>query len=104
MIHAFHAVETSIQVTMAPTETTISKLLSRLEVDTSNKETTIPTHHKKIMIAKVRKDNYEEVKGKLTSLYDAVSSKDDFSIVRNMKKIVPEFLSKNSQFERLDRE
>lgn len=70
----------------------------------NNKETTTPTHHQKIMIAKVRKDDYNTVSENLNHLFDAVASKDDNAIVKAMKKMVPEFLSRNSVFEKLDRE
>ena len=70
----------------------------------NNKETTTPTHHVKIMIAKVRKDNYLKVIDNLEQLFSAVGSKDDESIVRQMKQMIPEFISKNSVYEKLDRE
>lgn len=70
----------------------------------NNKETTEPTYHEKIMIAKVRKDNYEQVLDNLEYLFEEVRRKDDTAIVRGMKKMIPEFLSKNSVYEKLDRE
>ena len=56
------------------------------------KELTKPTYHEKIMIATVREYDYDEVKERIQKL-----------IVSAMKDIVPEFISKNSCFEALDK-
>ncbi len=65
-------------------------------------ENTLPTHHKKIMIAKVRDNNFEEVTSSIQELFQIIQTQHTFNIVREMKKIVPEFKSKNSQYEQLD--
>ena len=68
----------------------------------SNKENTIPTQHKRIMIAKVREYAYADaVKAadELEELSRAVNIPD---MVRLMKRTVPEFVSKNSRFEEYD--
>ncbi|MBP3943452.1 polysaccharide biosynthesis protein [Sphingobacteriaceae bacterium WQ 2009] len=67
-------------------------------------ENTMPTHHEKIMIAKVRENNFEEISRKFEVLKEAVNSQNNVQIVRQMKKIVPEFVSKNSIYEELDKE
>ena len=63
------------------------------------KEFTCPTYHEKIMIAKVREYDYEEVKQEIQKLIDLSYTSDTMGIVASMKKIVPEFVSKNSEFE-----
>ena len=68
----------------------------------NKKETTIKTHHPKIMIAKVQEYDYKEVDEKIdTLLYYSTQCK-DYLVVSQMKKIVPEFLSNNSPYEILD--
>lgn len=65
-------------------------------------ENTLPTHHEKIMIAKVRENCFEDVKVQLDLLFDMVSTQKNTNIVRQMKVIVPEFKSQNSIYESLD--
>ncbi|MBU8891573.1 MAG: polysaccharide biosynthesis protein, partial [Bacteroidales bacterium] len=65
-------------------------------------ENTIPTHHSKIMIAKVREYNLGQVKDKFKELIMLQKDHDNFNIVRKMKEIVPEFKSQNSVYEELD--
>ena len=67
-------------------------------------ENTMPTHHEKIMIAKVRENDFEEVSAKINKLFNVVTSQHNTNIVRQMKVIVPEFKSQNSEYERLDTE
>jgi FlaA1/EpsC-like NDP-sugar epimerase len=69
----------------------------------NNKEHTKPTYHNKIMIANVREYDYDEVRDKIQHLIDMSYSYDQMLIVAAMKKIVPEFISKNSCFEVLDK-
>ncbi|MCR4848618.1 MAG: polysaccharide biosynthesis protein [Bacteroidales bacterium] len=68
----------------------------------ATKENTMPTDNPKIMRAQVR--NYEavEVNALIEELAVALTSCDDFAIVRQMKRIVPEFKSNNSIFCQLD--
>ena len=63
----------------------------------ANKENTIETPNPKIMIAKVRTYQYDEVVKEIDDLI-AMKNDDPFAIVRKMKEIVPEYVSKNSQF------
>ena len=70
----------------------------------NDKETTMPTHHSKIMIGNVRTYQFEEVQLQITALLQAAKTNNDRLVVLNMKKIVPEFKSKNSVYERLDAE
>lgn len=61
-----------------------------------------PTHHPKILIAKEREvpvETFELIK-ELVALKD---SKENFELVALMKKIVPEYISNNSEFGKLDK-
>lgn len=67
------------------------------------KELTKPTHHEKIMIANVREYDYDEVNEQIGELIKSSYSYDQMAIVKGMKELVPEFKSKNSEFEVLDK-
>ena len=67
------------------------------------KELTKPTYHEKIMIATVREYDYDEVNERIQKLIDVSYTYDQMKIVAVMKDIVPEFVSKNSCFEVLDK-
>lgn len=70
----------------------------------SNTENTLPTSHDRIRIAKVREYDYADAlkaAQELERLSRAVIIPD---MVRLMKKVVPEFKSKNSRFEIYDKE
>ncbi|TAF43896.1 MAG: polysaccharide biosynthesis protein [Sphingobacteriales bacterium] len=66
-------------------------------------ENTIPTHHNKIMIAKVRDYCFNEVSKEIEKLVQLANMYEDVSVVRKMKNIVPEYKSNNSVYEELDR-
>ena len=65
-------------------------------------ENTMPTHHEKIMIGKVREYVFDEVEKQIYKLINSAKTQNDRQVVLNMKEIVPEFKSKNSVFEELD--
>lgn len=65
-------------------------------------EDTIPTHHEKIMIAKVREYAYPEVNNYIELFYDLVNDRNELKMVALMKELVPEFRSNYSRFEVLD--
>lgn len=67
------------------------------------KELTKPTHHEKIMIANVREYDYDEVEKQIEHLVEVSYTYDQMKIVAAMKELVPEFISKNSCFEVLDK-
>ncbi|MGO1597740.1 MAG: polysaccharide biosynthesis protein [Sphingobacterium sp.] len=67
-------------------------------------ENTLPTHHEKIMIAKVRENDFELVKNELQVLSKELESNDNIHVVRQMKEMIPEFKSQNSIYEQLDKE
>jgi FlaA1/EpsC-like NDP-sugar epimerase len=67
----------------------------------AEEENTIPTHHPQILKARTR----EELMSRLSSieeLIDLFDKQENTSIVKKMKEIVPEFISNNSDFEKLD--
>ncbi len=66
------------------------------------KETTLPTPHKRIKRAKVREYDFEEIKNEVIKLQAVVETGKTFDVVRQMKLIVPEFISKNSIYEEID--
>jgi FlaA1/EpsC-like NDP-sugar epimerase len=68
----------------------------------NDQENTIPTHHSKIMIGKVRDYDFETVKNDIQSLLDLYNTQNQTAIVAKMKEIVPEFISQNSPYEHLD--
>lgn len=65
-------------------------------------ESTLPTHHEKIMIALVKKINFEEVLKHIISLCEANQNMNQENTVSVMKKIVPEYISNNSPYGMLD--
>lgn len=67
----------------------------------ATKENTTETPNPKIMIAKVRTYDYDEVVKEIDELI-ALKNDDSFVIVKKMKQIVPEYVSKNSVFEVLN--
>lgn len=70
----------------------------------STMENTIPTSHRKIKIAKVRKYEYGDVLHAFRDLERLAVSVDIHGTVLRMKEIVPEFISRNSPFEAIDAE
>ena len=69
----------------------------------NEKETTLPTFHDKIKIAKVREYEYGVVKDSIKDLINLAIDADDMEIVAAMKGIVPEFRSQHSKYEILDK-
>ena len=68
----------------------------------NNKENTIKTHHEKIMIVKVREYNFNDVEKVIEELIEIAKTFDNYAIVKKIKEIVPEFISQNSVYEKLD--
>jgi FlaA1/EpsC-like NDP-sugar epimerase len=68
----------------------------------ANEENTIPTHHQKILIAKTRTESDEQMKH-IQTLVDLCIHQDNTAIVTQMKYIVPEFISNNSEYQKLDK-
>ncbi|NBL64825.1 polysaccharide biosynthesis protein [Flavobacterium sp. NST-5] len=63
---------------------------------------TLPTHHKKIMIAEEVFDNYEFVSQAVEEIINSGTDVSNEQLVWQMKQIVPEFKSLNSEFSSLD--
>ena len=69
----------------------------------NNMEDTIPTHHSKIMIAKIKQENFDTVSTLVNKIIEtAANSTEEMELVRLMKGMVPEFKSNYSRFEALD--
>ncbi len=66
-------------------------------------ENTLPSFHKKIRIAMVRNYEYADAERDLEELCDIAAKYDDMETVRKMKDIVPEYVSKHSRYEVLDK-
>ncbi len=69
----------------------------------SDSENTLKTYHEKIMIAKVREVALKDIESKFNDFRKLVNSaENENELVALMKALVPEFISNNSVFERLD--
>ena len=68
----------------------------------NNAENTLPTHHPQILIGKVREYDLKEVEEKVNHIIELFPSQDNFEIVACIKDLVPEYVSNNSEFEKLD--
>jgi len=67
----------------------------------ANDENTIPTYNDKIMIAKTENMNIKAIKKKIDTLI-SIEKISNNEIVSHLKAIVPEYISKNSEYEKLD--
>jgi FlaA1/EpsC-like NDP-sugar epimerase len=65
-------------------------------------EVSMPTHHPKILRAKVREYEFEEVSRQINRLISLFDSQNNLEMVRILKQLVPEYISSNSNFEQLD--
>lgn len=68
----------------------------------ADEESTMKTHHSQIMIAKVRKYEFDDIKEQYDQLIALYDSQNNEAIVSHIKQIAPEFISKNSIFSKLD--
>lgn len=66
-------------------------------------ENNLPTHHKQILIAKVSTEPLNTINTDTEKLISLFEKQDNFSIVEQMKKMVPEFKSNNSVYTQLDK-
>jgi FlaA1/EpsC-like NDP-sugar epimerase len=69
----------------------------------NDRENTKPTFHKKIRIAEVREYDFAQVSKDVDELIELSAHYDDMATVKKMKEIVPEYKSKNSEYEVLDK-
>lgn len=70
----------------------------------STEENTLPTSNKKIKIAKVRHYEYNDILAYYAEFENLARNAEVMNTVILMKKVVPEFISKNSRFEVLDKQ
>jgi FlaA1/EpsC-like NDP-sugar epimerase len=68
----------------------------------SNKENTDPTSHDRIRVAKVREYEHDKAKSVMAELEDLAIKVEIPEMVQLMKRTVPEFISKNSEYEKYD--
>lgn len=76
------------------------KLYEELLYDTA---TTLPTHHEKIMISKDQNETFEVISKEVENLRIFANQNNVIEVVKNMKKITPEFVSLNSEYSLLDK-
>ncbi len=69
----------------------------------TNSENTLPTHHPKILIGKVREYAYEEINNFVELFPDLVYDENELKMVALMKELVPEYRSNYSRYEVLDK-
>lgn len=70
----------------------------------SDQSKTLPTHHKKIMIAIDAPGNYEEINNYIEKIIKSATKLKSHKVVAKLKNLVPEFKSNNSTFEKLDKD
>ncbi len=63
----------------------------------------LPTPHEKIMVSMDPHMEFEEIEGLANIITKAALRRDQIEVVKLLKKIVPEFISNNSIFEKLDK-
>jgi FlaA1/EpsC-like NDP-sugar epimerase len=68
----------------------------------AKEENTIATHHPKILKAKVRDEDVAQLEA-INTLIGLFETQKNDEIVAKMKQIVPEFISNNSDYEKLDK-
>jgi FlaA1/EpsC-like NDP-sugar epimerase len=68
----------------------------------SDQENTMATHHPKILIGKVMEVEFKAIQSLVEKLISYSEIQDNDLIVKQMKDIVPEFLSNNSDFSKFD--
>ena len=96
MIKLSGAKNVEIEITgLRPGEKLYEEVLNELEG-------TKPTFHEKIRIAQVREYDYEQVRQAIDDLVELSKQYDNMATVKKMKEIVPEYKSKNSEYEVLD--
>jgi FlaA1/EpsC-like NDP-sugar epimerase len=68
----------------------------------SDKENSLPTPHEKILIAKVREYSYDDISQQISQLISLFDQQNNEKIVAQLKLMIPEYVSNNSEFQRLD--
>ena len=69
----------------------------------SDSENTLPTHHNKILIGKVKEYDFQIIEPMISQLIIEAKSQDNDTLVKKMKAILPEYISRNSDFTKFDK-
>lgn len=69
----------------------------------STDENTLPTHHPKILIAKVNVPSYSYMDIQMNLIQEILVAGDNNELVSKIKEVIPEYKSNNSIFEKLDK-
>jgi len=70
----------------------------------SDDESTLPTHHPKIMVARMREViPYEEVRSEFDAVASSIETLKPEQAVQFLKRMIPEYISQNSKYEILDK-
>ncbi|MDT0647587.1 nucleoside-diphosphate sugar epimerase/dehydratase [Zunongwangia sp. F260] len=64
---------------------------------------TLPTHHKKIMIGQDVVRDYEAINEKINKVIKSANKLKSDKVVAKLKDLIPEFISNNSSFQKLDK-
>jgi FlaA1/EpsC-like NDP-sugar epimerase len=68
----------------------------------NDSEVSVPTHHPKILRAKVREYEFEKINTSIHELISLFDTQNNIEMVRLLKQLVPEYISSNSNFASLD--
>lgn len=69
----------------------------------NNDENTLPTHHPKILVAKVNTPTYAYMEIQVAEMLQLLADGGNNELVAKIKQVIPEYKSNNSVFEKLDR-
>lgn len=86
-----------IETGLRPGEKLFEELLN-------DKESTLATYHKKIMIAKVNQYDFDTVTLHLDKLFNFAAASNNHDLITEMKYMLPEYKSQNSKWEKIDNE
>lgn len=65
-------------------------------------ENSLPTHHQKIMIARVKEYELNYITDAIVEINAFYQQQDNVALVKSLKAIVPEYKSQNSEYEKFD--
>ncbi len=69
----------------------------------NDQENCTNTHHSKIMIAKIIEHSFLKINSAIDGIIDVAISQDEYEMVKKMKALVPEYISNESKFAKLDK-
>jgi FlaA1/EpsC-like NDP-sugar epimerase len=69
----------------------------------NNDENSLPTHHPKILVAKVNTPTYAFMEIQVAEMIQLLADGGNNELVAKIKQVIPEYKSNNSVFEKLDR-